>query len=149
MEPVLGHVAVITGRMPTFPRTYAGQHTMGTGQLRYWSMCSEEFASTRYYGCATDDEVPLGPGRRFTIMVSTAARRPANAVSACGVTWLPAGPAPDTIMIERNMLPGRSFNHSIQAARYGHERADLGAYYPTTRYLTTAAAERLGCTRAR
>ena len=144
-----GQVAVITGRMPTFPDTYDGRPTMMTGQLRYWSMCSEEFATTRYYGCVTDDEVPLGPDRTFTIMVSTAARRPSNATARCGIAWLPAGPAPDTIMIERNMLPDDSFIHSIQAARYGHEREDLGAYYPDTTYMTTKQAEALGCTSAR
>ncbi len=144
----LGQVAVITGRMPTFPSTYDGATTMPDGQLRYWSMCSEEFATTRYYGCVTDDEVPLGPDRRFTIMVSTAAQRPANATTACGVAWLPAGPAPDTVMIERNMLPSPSFTQSIQSARDGHEAEDLGPYYPTTRYLSRAQAEALGCQEA-
>jgi hypothetical protein len=141
----LGQVAVITARMPTFPPTYDGEPTMADGQLRYWSMCSEEFATTRYYGCVTDDEVPLGPDRTFTVMVSTADRRPANATTACGIAWLPAGPAPDTVMIERNMLPRASFTQSIQAARHGSERADLGPYYPQTRYLTTRQAEALGC----
>jgi len=138
-----GRVAVITGRMPTFPATYAGETTMAGGQVRYWSMCSEEFATTRYYGCVTDDEVPLGADRSFTIMVSTVADRPANATTACGVAWLPAGPAPDTVMIERNMLPDPGFAQSIQSARYGHEAADLGPYYPATRYLSKAQAEAL------
>jgi len=144
-----GQVAVITARMPTFPHTYDGQTTMGTGQMRYWSMCSEEFATTRYYGCVTDDEVPLGPDRSFTVMVSTATARPSNARTECGIAWLPAGPAPDTVMIERNMLPADSFTRSIQAARYGHEREDLGGYYPDTTYMTTRQAEKLGCSSSR
>lgn len=146
-----GQVAVITGRMPTFPQTYDGESSMGQGQLRYWSMCSEEFASTRYYGCVTDDEVPLGTNRTFTIMVSTAAARPAHATMACGVSWLPAGPAPDTVMIERNMLPNSTFTQSIQAAHYGSEKADLGPYYPSTTYMSTTQADQLakasGCGR--
>lgn len=140
-----GEVAVLKGRMPTFPRTFEGQKQMGSGQLRYWSMCSEEFATTRYYGCVNDDEVPLGPHRTFTLMVSTAAKRPANATSECGIAWLPAGPAPDTVMIQRNMLPAPSFTQSIQAARYGQERSDLGPYYPNTTYMTQREAEALGC----
>lgn len=143
-----GQVAVITGRMPTYPSTYAGQRTMAGGELRYWSMCSEEFATTRYYGCVNDDEVPLTKGRRFTIMVSTAAQRPTNAKDSCGIAWLPAGPLPDTILIERNMLPSASFTHAIQNARPGHERSDLGAYYPSTRYVTTQQAEKIGCRRS-
>jgi hypothetical protein len=41
----------------------------------------------------------------------------------------------------------RFFHYSIQRARYDHERADLGAYYPAIRYASAAQAERLGCHR--
>jgi hypothetical protein len=118
---------------------------MGGGELRYWSMCSEEFFSGRFYACLVDDQVPLRRDGSFTIMVSTAEQRPANARAACGIAWLPMGPAADTVLIERNMLADPRFRHSIQRARYGHEQQDLGRYYPRTRYLSTAQAEALGC----
>ncbi len=142
-----GHapVVVVRGRMPRFPQTHDGRTTMGRGQLRYWSLCSEEFATGRFYRCLVDDQVPLGPHRRFTVLLSTAADRPANARTGCGIAWLPLGPAPDTVLIERNMLADPGFAHAIQRARPGHEREDLGSYYPRTRYLTTAGAEALGC----
>lgn len=143
-----GDVAVIQGTMPTFPSTYQGQRRLGDAQMRYWSMCSEEFVSSRYYDCLVDEEVPLGPGRTFTIMVSTAENRPANATPECGIAWLPMGPAPDTVMILRNMLPALDFPWSIQQARPGHEQEDLGRYYPVTRYHSLAEAEALGCSEA-
>lgn len=141
----LGDVAVIQARMPRTPATFQGQPRMGSGELRYWSMCSEEFFSGRFYACLVDDQVPLRRDRSFTIMVSTPEHRPANARPACGIAWLPMGAAPDTVLIERNMLADPGFRHSIQRARYGHELQDLGRYYPRTRYLSTSRAEALGC----
>jgi hypothetical protein len=34
--------AQIQARLPTTPQTYAGQRRMGSGQLRFWSLCSGE-----------------------------------------------------------------------------------------------------------
>ncbi len=141
-----GAVMVIKGRMPTFPQTYAGQPRMGTGQLRYWSLCSENQGS-QYYACRTDDEVPLAKGREYTIMVSPAASRPANATVACGVQWLPTGPLPQSILLMRNMLPSSSFAQAIQRIEIGKEQAQMGAYYPRAAYYATPGdAERaVGC----
>jgi hypothetical protein len=141
----LGDVAVIQATLPVTPQTFQGQRRMGDGQLRYWSMCSEEFASGRFYGCLVDDQVPLDHARTYTLMVSTAAHRPRNATTRCGVAWLPMGPAVDTVLLERNMLAAPGFRQSVQRARYGHEQTDLGAYYPRTRYLTVPQAQALGC----
>ena len=53
---------------------------MPTGtQLRYWSMCSYEVASERYYGCVADDEVATDVNGFFTLVLSDPADRPANA----------------------------------------------------------------------
>jgi hypothetical protein len=142
----LGAVLVLRGRLPTFPRTYAGQPRMGRGQLRYWSLCTENQA-TQYYACATDDQVPVDAAREFTIMVSATANRPANATIGCGVAWLPAGPAPQATMLLRNMLPAPSFAQAIQRVQPGREAEQMGAYYPRgTYYPTPIAAERaVGC----
>lgn len=144
----LGAVLVLRGKLPTFPQTYDGRRRMGTGQLRYWSLCTESQA-TQYYACRTDDELPLAPGRRYTIMVSSTANRPANARTACGVAWLPAGPLPQTALLLRNMLPSPGFAQAIQRVEPGREAAQMGAYLPSGTYHPTArAAERaVGCTR--
>lgn len=143
-----GAVFVVRGRLPRTPRTLDGQRRMGTGQLRYWSLCTENAAS-QFYGCLNDDAIPTDASGVYTIMVSTAGQRPSNATVACGIQWLPAGPAPQTVLLMRNMLPDPAFGQSIQRARIGHEQQDLGLYYPRgTYYPTPAAAERaLGCSR--
>jgi hypothetical protein len=145
LRPAAGSVAVIHARLPTFAQTYQGQPVMGTGQLRYWSLCSNEAATERFYACVTDDQVATDPTGSYTVVVSSAADRPPNARPACGVNWLPAGPAPDTLLIMRNMLPAPSFANSVQAARYGHEAQDLGPYFPSTSYATVATVRALGC----
>ena len=145
VTPYRGSVVLIHARLPTTPATYEHQPTMASGQLRYWSMCSNEFATQRFYGCILDDQLQLDANRDYTIVVSAPADRPANARAGCGIDWLPAGGAPDTVLIERNMLPDPAFRQSVQSARQGHEKADLGVYYPAAQYTTTASVEALGC----
>ncbi len=139
-----GQVAMIHAAMPTTPSTYPGTATMGTGQLRYWSLCAYTPYISSAIACAVDDQVPLDEHRQYTIMVSAPADRPADATLACGIVWLPsAGPA--TTLMLRNMLPDQRFRQSIQAAHPGLETTDMGPYYPTTHTLETTAAESLGC----
>jgi hypothetical protein len=129
-----GNIAVVHGRLPTFPQTYDNVPVMGTGQLRYWSLCSNDGPSQRYYGCLADDQVVLDSSGDYTIVVSTAAARPANATAACGVSWLPWGPNSAVLLIMRNMLPDPAFTQSIQDASFGAVQADMGPYYPSTTY---------------
>lgn len=140
-----GQVAVIHAKLPTTPRTYDGERRMGRGQLRFWSMCTGNFPSTATYGCLVDKDVPVDRHRRFTIAISTAAARPANARRRCGIAWLPAGPTPQTVAIMRNMLPASGFARAIQNVTPGRERPQMGPYYPATHYTTEKRFERLGC----
>jgi hypothetical protein len=133
-----GDVALLRARLPTTPRTFDGEARMGTGQLRFWSMCSGNRA-TFTYDCLVDKDVPLDAGSNFMIAVSTASDRPANARPECGVGWLPWGPEVQLTLIMRNMLPDPSFTQSVQAADQGTERATLGPYYPLVTYFPTAA----------
>jgi hypothetical protein len=143
-----GSVVVLRGKLPTFANTYPHARTMPTGtQLRYWSMCSYEVASERYYGCVADDEVAADRGGFFTLVLSDPADRPGNAKPACNVNWLPLGPAPESVAIMRNMIPDPTFTNAIQFARYGSEAQDMGAYYPGGGYTSKAAFEATGCHR--
>jgi hypothetical protein len=140
-----GQVLAFRAKAPSFPQTYQGEPTMGTGQLRYWSFCTNNQA-TMVYACRQDDQVPVDANGDYTVVVSTAAARPRNATESCGVAWLPAGPFPQSIVILRNMLPDPSFAEAIQNAKPGTEAQTLGDYYPRgTYYPTTADFERLGC----
>ena len=139
-----GPVLAFSARAPTAPHTLAGQQTMGTGQVRYWSMCTNNSA-TVVYGCVHDDEVPLDDQGDYRVVISTAANRPANATRDCGVVWLPAGPTAQTVAILRNMLPAPEFANAIQNATQGTELQTMGPYYPSGRYFTVGAFEQTGC----
>jgi hypothetical protein len=140
-----GQVLVLHARAPTFPATRDGEAVMGTGQVRYWSLCTNS-QTTAFYACRQDDQVPIDAQGYYTIAISSAAARPLNATEACGVAWLPSGPAPQSALIMRNMLPDPSFAQAIQNAQPGKEAQAMGAYYPTGHYYaTTADFERTGC----
>ena len=140
-----GPVAVIHGRLPTYPHTFQGQTLMGTGQLRYWSICSNDGLSERYFACLTDDVIVTDKAGNYTIVVSNTQNRPANATTSCGLNWLDWGPLSDTLLIVRNMLPAPSFLQAIQNVRIGSEAQDMGPYYPATTYTTASQVTALGC----
>lgn len=146
----LGKVFVMRGKAPTTPRTFNGDKTFGSGDLRYWSFCSNQgFANTRVNDCVYDEEIPVGPDGFYTIVVSRAADRPRNAQPKCGVTWLPMADDGDgavdsdvTVLQLRHMLGERNFPHSIQSIGVpGNEAAAMGDYYPQGRYVTTSGFE--------
>lgn len=140
-----GQVLQLRGTKPTTPRTASGERVMGSGQLRYWSMCTFSQASS-LYNCANDEDVPNRADNNFVVVASTAAARPANARRACGVAWIPLGPVPQTFLMMRNMLPSPTFTHAVQNSKVGTEKQTLGAYYPTSTYFkTTQDFEALGC----
>lgn len=143
-----GEVLVLRGKLPTTPRTRDGQPTMEAAQLRYWSLCTNA-QETSAYACVTDDQVAVDERGEYAIAVSAGNARPRNATEACGVTWMPAGPVPQSVLLMRNMLPAPDFEQAIQRVTPGQERSQMGAYYPLgTYYPSSAAAEAaLGCAR--
>jgi hypothetical protein len=130
-----GELLVLRGRAPTLE------------QLRYFSLCQYEPATQRVIDCAADHRVPVGPDGRFTVVVSTAESRPANARPECGVAWIEWGPQPQGLLIYRHMLPEPGFAEAIQSVpEPGAERAVMGEYYPEGEYLPDRAAfEARGC----
>jgi hypothetical protein len=139
-----GDVLLLRGRMPVTPRTRGGEPVMGTGQLRYWSLCTNA-QDTSYYDCLVDDEVPLDAQRDYAIAVSPT--RPANARPECAIAWLPSGPLPQSVLIVRNMLADAGFAESIQRATVGSEAATMGPYLPRGAYYRDARAfeDAVGC----
>jgi hypothetical protein len=112
---------------------------MGSGQLRYWSMCTGT-QLTQTLGCTVDEQTPVDSSGYFTVAISTAADRPADATAQCGVAWLPWGPEPKGIVLLRNMLPSPDFAQAIQNAQVGTEQQTMGAYYPIGTYYATPEA---------
>jgi hypothetical protein len=149
-----GPVLVVRAKMPRFPATYGGARRMPAGQLRFWSLCSTESSVTgRTEDCLADRQVPLGAHRRFEIVVSKAADRPANARRRCGVAWLRWAEAGDGAgrsdfgqLVIRNMLPAADFEQAIQnVAKLDTERAVMGPYHPEAAYESKQAFEAGGC----
>ncbi|MDX2238591.1 MAG: hypothetical protein NW203_13595 [Hyphomonadaceae bacterium] len=103
-----GKVVVLTGRLPTTPRTRAGAPTMSGAEARYWSIVGyyipdgwdflAAFAPNAVNGVAQhavmDEEVVLQEDRRYVIALSRAQDRPTNARAEAGVTWVDWGAAP-------------------------------------------------------
>jgi hypothetical protein len=151
-----GPVLVLKGKLPTTPQTGTDVKKMGTGQLRYWSICqNESLYTTIGAGCLYDTEVPVDKSGRYTIVTSKAADRPKNATRKCGVGYIPwpaagdgAGHLDDGFLIVRNMLPASNFRQAIQNTRSpGDEAAVMGAYLPKGTYTTKAAFQKEGCSR--
>lgn len=140
------NVLVIRGRMPRTPRTWNGNAVMdGDVDLRYWSLCS---MTALPLGVTTaslfDEQVPLDGGRRYTIVVSTAADRPRTATREHGVAWLcwPArgdgyGRLTAGTLGLRNQDPAPRFGHAIQdVPTSGAESATMGPYLPRGVYVS-------------
>lgn len=146
----LGKVFVVRGKAPTTPKTINGDAKMGSGDLRYWSFCSNQgFANTRVNGCVHDEHIPVGPDGYYTIVVSRAADRPRNAIPQCGIAWLPmaddgdgAGDDDVTVLQLRHMLGNGNFKHAVQnVEKPGNEARDMAEYFPRGSYLSTSAFE--------
>lgn len=149
-----GPVLVLKGKLPTTPDTGPDVKRMGNGQMRYWSICqNESLFTTVGAGCLYGAEIPVDKHDNYTIITSTAADRPKNAKSKCGVGYVPwpaagdgAGHLDDGFLIVRNMLPSSNFHQAIQnTATPGDEASVMGPYLPKGTYTTKAAFEQKGC----
>jgi hypothetical protein len=142
--PSLGEVLTLRATAPTAPATRGAEPTMGQGDLRYWSMCNHRM-TTHVYDCVNDEDVPVGDDGSFTIVVSSAEDRPANARPACGVAWLEAVPGEEMFLVYRQLVPDEAFASAIRDAAPGREEAVLGSYYPRGTYGDAAAFDQAEC----
>ena len=148
----LGDTLVLRARAPSTPRTLSGETTMQPAQLRYWSLCKyRSLADTAVDACLYDEQVALDTLGHYTILISSAANRPANARAECGVTWLDWGQGgfenpQGGYLAFRHMMPSAKFKQSLFATQKpGDEQATLGEYYPASSYHSKAQFEALGC----
>jgi hypothetical protein len=130
--------------MPQTPTTYAGGDYMEEGDMRYWSICSNQgFANTRVNDCLFDEEIPLDENGFYTVMVSRASDRPRNAIKECGIAWLPMADDGDgmfdndvTVVQIRQMLASPDFEHAIKrVGKQSELESVLGPFMPRTRYM--------------
>lgn len=163
-----GHnILVIHAKMPTHPTTYnkdAINNGAGT-QVRYWSICTaggleKPAVLPTNSACLFDQEVPTNTNGEYTVVVSLAADRPKIARPGCGVAWLDWGTGGDDLegeyaadnrpsldtLIMRNQLSNPTFEQSIEKVTApGTESSVMGAYYPSSKYMTTQEFESRKC----
>jgi hypothetical protein len=154
-----GHnIAVLRGKLPTTPGTYAGEPRMQGGtELRYWSVCnSEGLPSGKTTGpCLADEETPINAQRYYTIVVSLPQDRPANATDKCGVAWMNWGTTGDgytrprsTMILMRNLATTAhpAFKSAVQnIANPATVKQVMGPYLPTVTYTTAAQFAKQRC----
>lgn len=151
-----GAVVVLKGKLPTEPKTWAGESPMGSGDLRYWSMCTFEFYTQRYTDCLFDEEVTTFGDSEYIIAISHTDDRPTNATAECGYNWIEWSAAgdgnqrpQDGMVLLRNMDPDPSFREAIQYVDNFLIPADfvdsMGQYLPTANYMSKSEFEALGC----
>ncbi len=122
-----GNIFVLRGKAPTYrgdPRTVGGVEDM-----RYWSICQNEFVTQRYVACVADHQALLDDEGYYTVVVSDEADRPSNALAENAINWLPWGPFPDGLLIYRHMLPAAHFAPAIQNVPKGTDPLEIMGDY--------------------
>ena len=164
INAAFGKVLVLRGKLPTTPATGPKVRTMGSGQMRYWSICQNGSpVATNGVDCVSDADLKpvLQKDRRYTIVVSRKVDRPKNAKAKCEVAWLNWGDKKDSLgrrtgtLLLRNLGTDPGFRRSLQ--NVGLDDVDvtsrtnkpqqkvMGAYQPTGKYTSTKAFEKSGC----
>ncbi|MGB1557066.1 MAG: hypothetical protein ACPHCJ_04715, partial [Oceanococcaceae bacterium] len=130
-----GNLILLRAKAPTW-RGQPGV-AFGSEQLRYWSVCQNDVPTQRYTGCFRDEQAVLDEEGYFTVVVSDAADRPANAGPEQAINWLPWGPYVDAGLVYRHMLPHPDFAQTISQVPRGTAVDDvLGEYAPQTAYCS-------------
>lgn len=138
-----GDLFVLRARAPSY-RTQPGV-SFGTEDVRYWSVCQNEFATQRYVACVRDEQIALDNQGFFTVVVTDAADRPSNAIAVNGIAWLPWGFYPDGLLLVRQLLASDSFAPAIRNVPAGTAPQDImGDYFPHGVYCTREVFEAAG-----
>ncbi len=139
-----GRIVVVRGTAPTFPDTGAGEAVTGDEQVRYWSLCTNEYRTPYPVSwCVADQDVVLDGDGRYTFVVSTPEDRPANATADEGVTWVEWGSTEvDNLLLLRHMLASPEFPQSaIDLAPGSWATSTMGPYAPRGAYCQAATFE--------
>lgn len=155
----LGKVVVLRAKAPTATKTLNNDAVVNDADMRYWSICTNELASTATNYCLYDEQVTeLDRDGYYNIVVSLPEDRPSNANESCGYHYLESHPRgagyPQTgaanhhveFLLMRHLLPDANFKNVIQNTKiWGDEETVIGEYLPTITYTSKADFEALGC----
>jgi hypothetical protein len=163
-------VYVITGKLPTTPRTRNGEATMEKAQARYWSISHTGSGKDRkyqgaLYGSLMDDEIITNQNNEYIIVYSTKENRPQNAIPENGVTWQDFGTESSQSFVIRWMsvypdhymqeyapndqnIPwetGAWMQEGYDKTLVGENKPGvMGPYHPVIHYMTKEQFESLG-----
>jgi hypothetical protein len=164
-------VVVLTGKLPTTPRTRNGERTMTAAQARYWSLTSYSNAidlkhkfSGAVINSIMDDEITTDNEGRYIILYSRLEDRPVNATDSNGVTWVNWGPVGSVAWTLRwlSVHPDWTFSQAPDEKNLGwatdtasihydpkiigenNQNGFLGPYQPIIHYLSKQEFEALG-----
>lgn len=167
-----GMVAVLTGRLPTFPHTFQGASKMEGGQVRYWSIIGIDqdpyspLPSTTVHAIS-DDDVKTDNNGNYVIAYSRKSDRPLNATADMGVNWVDWGTQSYLGLLMRwvNVAPEWTFPYAPQENHLDFSHSDysgtqydpgllgynwrhgfMQCYLPKIHYMTRAEFEAIGNT---
>ena len=166
-------VMVITGKLPTFPKTRKGESVVAAAQVRYFSLVHQVSSKNEYnkgyygtpYGSLMDDEIVTNENNEYVIVYSRKEDRPANAKSELGVTWQRWGePSRQALVLrwlsvmpdwylpehapDQNNIPwkiGAWSQDTYDKSLVGNNYPGImGPYHPVIHYMTKEQFEALG-----
>lgn len=140
-----GDLLVLRGRAPTHPITRGGARRMGSGNVRYWSICAYPEPPDRTAACIADEDIPLGRDREYVIVAGPADKRPTNARAACGIAWLPLPAAGQGFLLLRHVAPDATFAFTPARATTNYAAPTLGPFTPRGTYRSIIEVETIGC----
>ena len=165
-----GMVAVLTGKLPTFPSTRNGEPTMTAGQVRYWSIIGVDqdpfspFPSSTV-NAISDDEVIIDSNRNYVIAYSNINDKPNNANPSNGVSWVDWGTqsylglitrwtcvapewyfpfAPHENNLSYSIADWASPNYDSTLIGLNWRNGFMKCYLPKVHYMTKAEFEAIG-----
>ena len=165
-----GMVAVLTGKLPTYPSTRNGEATMTAADVRYWSIVGIDqdpfspMPATTVHAIS-DDDVKIDADRDYVIAYSRASDKPVNADTTNGVSWVDWGTQSDLGVLMRwvCVAPDWRFAYAPHENNLDYKHTDwasaqydstligvnwrngfMKCYLPTVHYMTKAEFEALG-----
>jgi hypothetical protein len=121
-------VAVFTLYPPTFEDTYEGARLEGGKDVRYWSFCVGDWATSGTTDCIIDDEVVQNADGSATICIAPFFLK--RTVEDAGLNYLRWGMLAKPLLIHRHMMADESFEGSIaRVPEIGHPPAGAEKEY--------------------